>query len=154
MVRMNMRIRSSLFCLAASALAGCASVGTQPGSFVGRPIAEAVRELGPPSSVQDYQDKGRYFGWGLSDLRFDDARADNPAHWLDPITRTNAPETLDEAKLVSLPDYIVSPPFRASPCTLTLVADWDERAKKWVARRQIRKGASAGGHCGPRSPHE
>ena len=136
-------------CVLAGAVAGCATAASH-GGFVGRPVAEAVRELGPPSSVQDYQARGRYFSWGLSDMRLDDFHADNPANWLDPMTRINAPEKLDEAKLLSLPDYIVGAPFRSSSCALTLVAAWDDGTKAWVARREIRKGPPADGHCGPR----
>ena len=88
-------------------LAGCASM-QEGGSYVGRPIAEVVQELGPPDSIADYQSGGRYFSWTISDVRvqFDDAA--NPANWLEPMTRMNAPDKLDDDKLVSLPDVLSS----------------------------------------------
>ena len=50
--------RLALFVAAAAALAGCASL--QPSSpYLGRPIAEAVRELGAPEAIADYQGGGR-----------------------------------------------------------------------------------------------
>ena len=131
------------------ALAGCASLQSRS-PFVGRPIADVVRELGPPDSVADYESGGRYFGWSTSDVRVKFGDADNPANWLEPMTRTNAPDDLDTEKLTSLPDYIVSPPFRPWPCSLTLVADWDAQAKAWIARKAVRRGAGRGGHCGAR----
>ena len=57
-------------------------------------------------------------------------------------------------KLSSLPDYVVAPEFRPSPCSLTLVAEWDPRAGAWIARRAIRRGAGRGGHCGMRAAAE
>ena len=76
----------------------------QSSAYVGRPIVEAVRALGPPDSVADYQSGGRYFGWSTSDVRVQFGDGDNPANWLEPMTRVSAPEKLDEEKLVPLPD--------------------------------------------------
>ena len=131
------------------ALAGCASLN-EPGPYAGRAMADVVRELGPPDSIADYQSGGRYFSWSTSDVRIVSEEADNPANWREPMTRTNAPQTLDEEKLISLPDYIVSPEFRPSICTLTLVAEWDAGRSAWIARRAIRGGPGPGGRCGMR----
>ena len=111
---------------------------------------DVVHELGPPDRIADYQSGGRYFSWSTSDVRILSAGADNPANWLEPMTRTTAPEKLGTETLVSLPDYIVSPEFRPGPCSLTLVAEWDTAAKAWIARKAIRRGAGEGGYCGLR----
>jgi hypothetical protein len=134
-------------------LSGCASLSSRS-PYVGRPIAEAVRVLGPPDSVADYQSGGRYFGWSISDVRVQAGDSDNPANWLDPMTRANAPSHLAEDQRIALPDYNVSPPFRPWLCSLTLVAEWDSRTKAWIARKAIRRGASKGGHCGMRAVAE
>lgn len=130
-------------------LAGCATAQGQQG-YVGLPIAAPVEKLGPPIKVADDQSAGRYFVWALSDMIVVDEQAANTANWLDPTTRTNAPERTAEQKLTALPDSIVSPPFRPGSCTFSLIAKWDARARTWVATRAVRKDAPAGGHCGMR----
>ena len=138
--------RLAFLTAAGFALAGCASFGGGP--YVGRPIADVVRELGPPETIADYQSGGRYFSWSTSDVRVQFGEAENPANWLEPMTRVSAPEDVEE--VTRLPDYIVSPPFRPRICTFTLVAEWDAAAKAWIARKAIRKGAGRGGRCGLR----
>ena len=147
-----MEMKRSVFAIAVSlAVAGCASL--PPSSpYVGRPIVEAVRALGPPDSVADYQSGGRYFGWSTSDVRLLSSGADNPASWLEPINRTDDRAELDMEQLAALPDYVVAPEFQPSPCSLTLVAEWDTGAATWIARRAIRRSAGRGGSCGMRVP--
>ena len=143
--------RLAFFTAAGFALAGCASI--QPSSpYLGRPIAEVVGELGPPETIADYQSGGRHFSWSTSDVRVQFGEAANPANWLEPMTRADAPGNLEE--IATLPDYIVSPRFRPGPCSFTLIAEWDVAAKAWIARKAIRKDAGRGGHCGLRVVEE
>ena len=145
-----MAARKHLALLAAgAALGGCASLH-QPGPYAGRSIAAVVGELGPPDSIADYQSGGRYFSWSTSDVRILSEDADNPANWLEPMTRMSAPADPDAETLVALPNYIVEPEFEPPPCSLTLVAEWDARVRAWVARRTIRGGPGPGGRCGMR----
>lgn len=139
-----------LFALAtAVAVAGCASLEPQS-TFIGRPVADAVRELGAPTNVADYKGQGRYFSWSTSDVRIEEYGADNPRNWLDPATRETAPQPLDSEAIETLPELIEWTRFKPPGCSFTLVARWDAAAQAWIAQRQIRRGAGPGGHCGIR----
>src|SRR4051794_39203608 len=103
--RGTIQMKSAIIAIGgAVALGGCAAIGTS-GPYVGRPIADAVRDLGPPHQVTDYQQGGRYFSWGTSDFIVMDRGADNPANW----------QTLGKRL-----DPVGGPKFAPSSCSLTL----------------------------------
>lgn len=131
-------------------LTGCATLGSGE-SRVGRPVAEAIPALGPPMAVADYHRIGRYFTFSLVHRMVIDEDAGNPANWTEPTTRLNAsPPAIEEARYEVLPSVIFSPPYKPPPCTLTLIAQWSERRRAWVVKREIRRGAAPGGRCGIR----
>ena len=143
-------MRLDLIALAAAlGLSGCASL-EPPNSFLGRPVAEAVQELGSPVSVTDYKGEGRYFSWTTSDVRIEQYGADNPRNWFDPTTREIAPQSPDDEALEALPELVEWTRFRPPGCSFTLVARWDAGARTWIAQKEIRRGAGSGGHCGLR----
>jgi hypothetical protein len=135
---------------AAGLLAGCATVAAGS-DYSGRPIAQAVEQLGAPHEVADHAGGGRYFTWSTSDVVITEYGAENPAHWLTRHTRADASAAqVGEAQFEALPPLITRPPFKPKTCALTLVAQWSQAQRAWIARRAIRGHAPAGGHCGIR----
>ena len=135
--------------LALLAVAACAT-GRAAGPYVGKPVAEAVALLGPPVSVADYQGKGRFFTFSRSDAQVVMEGAEDPANWTQPATRlTASPPAIGDERYQALPPLIASRSYRPDACTLTLVAEWDEDRRAWVAKRVIPRGAPPSGRCGP-----
>ena len=137
--------------LVLAAASSCATLEPQQ-AFAGRPITDAVAQLGVPHAVADDVRGARYFTWSTSDVIVLGQGGDNPENWLRPRSPREAPaDKMHAARPEDLPYWTDRWSFDAGRCTLTLVAQWDEVRQGWVATETIRKGAGPGGRCGARA---
>lgn len=117
---------------------------------IGRSVEKAVERFGPPMKVIDVHGQGRFFSFWLRGTRvMMDRDAEDPSNWTNPRTRLDPLPAYDHGDDRSLPPMSFSPPQAPSPCTLTLVADWDKGRKAWITKKAIRREAEDGGRCLP-----
>ena len=129
-------------------LVSCATA--PPDGNLGKPIALAVAEYGPPHFVANYPGGRRAFTWSTSDVVVSEYGSDNSVHWLE-RELARPVEPLSSGPEVTLTGSPL-PAYRQRSCTLSLIANWSPSSGEWVVQRTVRLGAGARGHCSSRRP--